>query len=67
MIYKIQRFIGWALYKLGYKPSLSHSIADTITAGYGRLDDNGFWQYPAPDNFWMVYHGYVQHSRGSKT
>ena len=33
-------------YKEGRMPDLSHSIAGTYTAGYGKMDDYGFFEYP---------------------
>lgn len=30
----------------GVKPSFSHDIFGDLSAGYGYLDSNGFWQYP---------------------
>ena len=50
MKYWIQRQIGKVLYALGRPLTYSMSIADEVTAGYGELDCNGFWQYPAPFN-----------------
>ena len=38
----------WAriLYILGFQYSVSSCIADFTTYGYGKLDFNGFWQFP---------------------
>lgn len=33
----------------GEQINLSTSIADTTTYGYGKLDANGFWQYPVDE------------------
>lgn len=30
----------------GIKPGWSTDISDTLSCGYGRLDDYGFWEYP---------------------
>lgn len=35
----------------GVAPCYSTGIDGGLTAGYGRLDDNGFWQYPLPSPF----------------
>jgi len=45
---RINNFIGWLLFHLGRTPNYSHNIAEQLTAGYGKLDEYGFWQYPAP-------------------
>lgn len=42
----IQEFIGEILYTLGFKPRWSTGIHGGYTAGFGKLDDNGYWQYP---------------------
>lgn len=41
----------------GEVPCFSTGIDDLITAGYGRLDDHGFWQYPLPW-FFICQHGW---------
>lgn len=46
----INGLIGRVLYLLGFKPGVSTSIGGWTTKGYGKLDDNGFWQYPV--NAW---------------
>ena len=38
---------------------MSTSIADTITYGYGKLDFNGYWQFPVPE----IVVDYVQEMR----
>jgi hypothetical protein len=38
--------IGNLLYRLGFKYGASTDIGDNLSLGYGKLDDNGFWQYP---------------------
>lgn len=30
----------------GEKPSFSHDLNDEITAGFGKLDWSGEWEYP---------------------
>lgn len=39
--YEAQR--RWAV---GEHPGFSLGICGAITAGYGRLDQNGYWQFP---------------------
>lgn len=34
------------MYKEGQPPSYSSGICESITAGYGRLDEYGYWEYP---------------------
>jgi hypothetical protein len=34
----------------GERPSYSTGICESVTAGYGRLDDYGYWEYPLPVN-----------------
>lgn len=34
------------LHAVGERPCFSNSIADTLTCGYGQLDDYGFWEFP---------------------
>ena len=41
----IKCFIANLLYKLGFKPQHSWSIADYETIGYGKLDVNGHFDY----------------------
>lgn len=38
-------------HKEGKKPDLSWSIGDFPTAGYGQLDDHGYFEYPLSVNF----------------
>lgn len=38
--------IAKILYFLGVKYGVSTDICDITSYGYGKLDDNGFWQYP---------------------
>ena len=44
---RLNRLIGWTLWKLGFQPSATTSIADTLEIGYGPEFD-GFFKYPAP-------------------
>lgn len=46
MKYETARRIAKLLKWFGFRPKRSWSIADTPTKGYGKLDDNGFWQFP---------------------
>lgn len=48
MKYWLQRQIGRILYALGRPLTYSMGLADEVTAGYGEINDNGYWQYPAP-------------------
>jgi hypothetical protein len=34
------------MYKAGVKPSFSTGICKRLTAGYGKLDQHGYFQYP---------------------
>lgn len=43
VIAKILRF-------LGFVPKVTSNIADGKSVGYGKLDQNGFWQFPLEDN-----------------
>lgn len=43
---KINKILAKAWYKNGMKPDISVSIADTYTAGYGKMDDHGFFEFP---------------------
>lgn len=45
-------------YYNGFKPCFSTGICGSLTAGYGRLSDNGYWEYPLPTWF-MRQHGMV--------
>lgn len=38
--------IEW--FKQGIKPTFSHAIFEELTAGYGKLDSLGFWEYQLP-------------------
>ena len=33
----------------GEKVSFSHGFGDQLTAGFGTLDELGYWQYPMPN------------------
>lgn len=37
---------AYALYIAGHSPNFSKGICDSVTAGYGRLDYYGYWEYP---------------------
>lgn len=32
--------------ELGDKPTFSTGICGSLTCGYGKLDDNGYWEFP---------------------
>jgi hypothetical protein len=40
----------------GEKPSFSTGICESLTAGYGKLDDHGYWEFqlPYPAEQWMT-------------
>lgn len=44
--YSVSLFIGKTLKFLGFKYGVSTCIAEYATYGYGKLDHNGFWQFP---------------------
>jgi hypothetical protein len=39
-------WIAKKLFERGEKPSYSSGICELITAGYGELDQYGYWQHP---------------------
>lgn len=41
----IKSVIAKFLNKLGIKPQVSSGICGGITYGYGKLDNNGYWEY----------------------
>lgn len=45
--YGICFLIGKTIKTIGFKPCHSHCIAEYDTEGFGRLDGNGFWQFPS--------------------
>ncbi len=47
----IKDSIANALYHLGFKPSSSTGICGRLTKGYGKLDDNGYWEYDIHPKF----------------
>ena len=44
--HNIHELIGWLLFKIGKQVNISTDIAGYISYGYGKLDNNGFWQFP---------------------
>jgi hypothetical protein len=32
----------------GEKPTYSTGICGSLTCGYGKLDENGYWEFPIP-------------------
>ena len=44
-------FIAIVLYAFGKQHGATTSIAETTELGYGKLSDNGFWQYTLPEEF----------------
>jgi hypothetical protein len=51
-ILKLDMLIAKFLLKLGRHPHFSTSIAEETTAGFGQLDEYGFFQYPL-SNHWI--------------
>ena len=43
--------IAILLFKLGVQYNCSSDIIGNITRGYGKLDWNGYWQYPLPSKY----------------
>lgn len=43
---KLDEFIGRLIQLTGRRPNVSTGICGSITYGYGRLDNNGYWQFP---------------------
>lgn len=33
-------------FDVGEKPGYSTGVCGTLTCGYGRLDENGYWEFP---------------------
>jgi hypothetical protein len=49
--------MAMVMYINGDKPNCSTAIdGDTITVGYGKLDNFGYWEYPLPKD--VVKHKY---------
>lgn len=44
---KIKDLIGKFLYLIGVPCKVSTGIFGCITFGYGKLDNNGYWEYNA--------------------
>jgi hypothetical protein len=42
----------------GKKPYFSHGIHELPTAGYGELDEYGFWEFPLPDRIVLALLGF---------
>lgn len=38
--------IALARYQAGEKPMYSTGICGAVTCGYGKLDYNGYWEFP---------------------
>lgn len=45
-IAKDSHLLAKVLFRLGVKPGYSTGICGSLTSGYGKLDDNGYWEYP---------------------
>lgn len=52
-LYKDDNTVQEAMFKYadGVQPFISTGICGDLTAGYGRLDDNGYWEFPLPSDF----------------
>jgi hypothetical protein len=52
-----EQVVALRRYYAGETPHFSTGIHERITAGYGDLNFNGFWQYPLPQ--WFInLHGW---------
>lgn len=49
-VYEQNKLIAIKYFKDGKKPSFSMDIGEINTAGYGRLDSYGYFEYPLPIN-----------------
>ena len=53
-------------FAMGEKPRFSTFIdEETVTAGYGELDDHGWWEYPLPQGLIVhlgMYHRWKKRS-----
>lgn len=38
--------VAYEKYKSGEEPKYSKGICEAVTAGYGKLDNYGYWEYP---------------------
>lgn len=47
---RINKILAKSWYKNGIKPDISYSICDTYAAGYGKMDDYGFFEFPLDVN-----------------
>jgi len=43
---KLNKLIGFLLFKLKFRYYCSSDIVGNITYGYGKLDYLGYWQFP---------------------
>ena len=44
---KMKELMAFIMWKLGFRLNFSTgAIDDELTAGYGKLDDWGYWQFP---------------------
>lgn len=48
--YEENKSFAIGMYKAGAPPTFSSGICETLTAGYGRLDGYGYWEFPLPVN-----------------
>ena len=47
-VYEQNKLIAIKKYKDGVKPLYSKDISDNNTAGYGKVDNYGYFEYPLP-------------------
>jgi hypothetical protein len=52
MEYLPEEKVAIVMWEEGKKPTYSTDIADNISCGYGKLDWNGFWEFPLPFSYW---------------
>lgn len=43
MIHEQEALRRWAA---GEEPGFSSGVCDSLTCGYGKLDHNGYWEFP---------------------
>lgn len=49
----MNRLIAKLLKLFGFMPNVSTGIHGYLTYGYGKLNHNGFWQYPLDDGAYV--------------
>ena len=46
LLLAVRALVAKVLENCGVRPGCSTGIDDRLTRGYGRLDANGFWEFP---------------------